>query len=359
MEDVASSLSVISRYIVSKLDVDEDAKFSSWIFNLFGDQDDSLVLTMLRALQLYKLVHNIAIPPTNVNCIKNKGESKLESAENIDILNVLNPHVIFVNFLDSVTFDPNLLLDLLMSNETCFLEYLVQYIRLILSDWDKFFASTSAINLDKMVDDEEGEEEGEEESESQTEDEVSREKQMDLNQHIRENEACEISTHAIKECKIETDEQRICGEEQQTKTNEVTNDSNKVHRDDSADSLSPTGRVKVGQEKVLSPNHQMLFTEQSIDDNVDDYSSELKKRKLTHPDCQNNSSLTFPEVLHHCSSEDLDEHPVKKNSTLDEIMTVLIRLRFSVEKMSTKGLFPYNVVPLLRLLEQLEDKYEQ
>ena len=349
MEDVASSLSVISRYIVSKLDVDEDAKFSSWIFSLFGDQDDSLVLTMLRALQLYKLVHDIAIPPTNVNCIKNNGESKLESAENTDILNVLNPHVIFINFLDSVTFDPNLLLDLLMSNETCFLEYLVQYIRLILSDWDKFFASTSAVKLDKMVDDEEGEEEGEEGSESQTEDEVSREKQMDLKQHIRENEACEISTQAIKEC----------GEEQQTKTNEVTNDSNKVHREDSADSISPTSRVKVGQEKVVSPNHQMLFTEQSIDDNVDDYSSELKKRKLTHPDCQNNSSLNFPEVLHHCSSKDLVEHPVKKNSTLDEIMTVLIRLRFSVEKMSTKGLFPYNVVPLLRLLEQLEDKYEQ
>ena len=43
---------------------------------------------------------------------------------------------------------------------------------------------------------------------------------------------------------------------------------------------------------------------------------------------------------------------------LDDVMTVLIRLRLSVDRLVSKKLFPYNISPVLRLLEKCEALYE-
>jgi len=43
---------------------------------------------------------------------------------------------------------------------------------------------------------------------------------------------------------------------------------------------------------------------------------------------------------------------------LDNIMTVLIRLRISINRLVSKALFPYNIKPVLRLLEKCERLYE-
>lgn len=49
-----------------------------------------------------------------------------------------NPHCHFVLLLESVSFDHSFLLDLLISSETCFLEYFVQYLKCLLADWQGF-----------------------------------------------------------------------------------------------------------------------------------------------------------------------------------------------------------------------------
>lgn len=53
--------------------------------------------------------------------------------------NGYNPHCIFLFFLKSVGFDSTVLLDFLISSETCFLEYFVRYLKLLQKDWDEFF----------------------------------------------------------------------------------------------------------------------------------------------------------------------------------------------------------------------------
>ncbi|NXC44034.1 LINES protein, partial [Penelope pileata] len=49
-----------------------------------------------------------------------------------------NPHCIFLFFLEKIAFDSTVLLDFLISSETCFLEYLVRYLKLLREDWHQF-----------------------------------------------------------------------------------------------------------------------------------------------------------------------------------------------------------------------------
>ena len=54
------------------------------------------------------------------------------------ILHQLNPHLLFIAFAESIEFDHSLLLDLLISSETRFLEYLVQYLHFVIDGWNSF-----------------------------------------------------------------------------------------------------------------------------------------------------------------------------------------------------------------------------
>lgn len=53
----------------------------------------------------------------------------------------LNPHYIFISFLQRLGFDHNELLAFLTSDETCFLLYILQYLKLLLQEWDSFTES--------------------------------------------------------------------------------------------------------------------------------------------------------------------------------------------------------------------------
>lgn len=53
--------------------------------------------------------------------------------------NGYNPHCIFLFLLKNIGFDSSVLLDFLISSETCFLEYFVRYLKLLQKDWDNFF----------------------------------------------------------------------------------------------------------------------------------------------------------------------------------------------------------------------------
>ena len=42
----------------------------------------------------------------------------------------------------------------------------------------------------------------------------------------------------------------------------------------------------------------------------------------------------------------------------DRVMTVMIRLRIAIDRLVSKNLFPYNITPILRLLEKCEELFE-
>lgn len=54
--------------------------------------------------------------------------------------NGCNPHCIFLFLLKNIVFDSTVLLDFLISSETCFLEYFVKYLKLLQKDWHHFLS---------------------------------------------------------------------------------------------------------------------------------------------------------------------------------------------------------------------------
>lgn len=58
-----------------------------------------------------------------------------------------NPHCHFLLLLQSISFDHSILLDFLISTETCFLEYFVWYLKYLRADWQGFTAACGRISV--------------------------------------------------------------------------------------------------------------------------------------------------------------------------------------------------------------------
>ncbi|XP_054626647.1 protein Lines homolog 1 isoform X3 [Dunckerocampus dactyliophorus] len=63
-----------------------------------------------------------------------------------------NPHCHFLFVLQSVAFDHRVLLDFLISMETCFLEYLVRYLKYLRTDWRSFTAACQRVAVSPKSD---------------------------------------------------------------------------------------------------------------------------------------------------------------------------------------------------------------
>ncbi|XP_015667341.1 protein Lines homolog 1 [Protobothrops mucrosquamatus] len=104
----------------------------TWI-SLFVEQDDEMVEAAKSLLAIYlnfeRFCHNVNFTP----CHLDDG-----SQDNRTHQNGYNPHCIFLCLLRSIAFDATVLLDFLISSETCFLEYFVQYLKLLVEDWHQF-----------------------------------------------------------------------------------------------------------------------------------------------------------------------------------------------------------------------------
>lgn len=53
-----------------------------------------------------------------------------------------------------------------------------------------------------------------------------------------------------------------------------------------------------------------------------------------------------------------DEFVQECGGDLESVMSMLIRLRIAIERLVSKDLFPYNIGPVLKLLEKCESVYE-
>uniref|UniRef100_A0A7S0BGX4 Protein Lines N-terminal domain-containing protein n=1 Tax=Rhodosorus marinus TaxID=101924 RepID=A0A7S0BGX4_9RHOD len=97
------------------LTVEEDIVTSTDIFEVFLEQDDQLVESMLFGIQLWVLVHNL---PDSEELIRTK-----EKYQSFD------PDVMISRFLDFINFDTSLVCDWCFSNETETLRLLLMYLR--------------------------------------------------------------------------------------------------------------------------------------------------------------------------------------------------------------------------------------
>ncbi|NXJ02073.1 LINES protein, partial [Psophia crepitans] len=104
-----------------------------WLSLIFIEQDDDMweaaKALLLIYLKLDRLRHDTA---------DNLSQKEEESWNFLTHASGYNPHCIFLFFLEKIAFDSTVLLDFLISSETCFLEYLVRYLKLLRKDWHQF-----------------------------------------------------------------------------------------------------------------------------------------------------------------------------------------------------------------------------
>lgn len=103
-----------------------------WLSKVFIEQDDDMLEAAKASLSIYLKL--------NRDCGTTKSlTQEKEMWEHHTHENGYNPHCIFLFFLRNIGFDGTVLLDFLISSETCFLEYFVRYLKLLQKDWNQFF----------------------------------------------------------------------------------------------------------------------------------------------------------------------------------------------------------------------------
>ncbi|XP_075569865.1 protein Lines homolog 1 [Pelecanus crispus] len=104
-----------------------------WLSLIFIEQDDDMWEAAKALLLIYlkfdRLQHDAA---------DNLGQKEEETWNFLTHASGYNPHCVFLFFLEKIAFDATVLLDFLISSETCFLEYLVRYLKLLRKDWHQF-----------------------------------------------------------------------------------------------------------------------------------------------------------------------------------------------------------------------------
>ncbi|KAM4826169.1 protein Lines homolog 1 [Thomomys bottae] len=104
-----------------------------WLSRVFIEQDDDMLEAAKASLGIY-------LKLTRVCDANEHGTQEKETWTRHTHENGYNPHCVFLFFSRSIGFDCTVLLDFLISSETCFLEYFVRYLKLLQKDWDNFFA---------------------------------------------------------------------------------------------------------------------------------------------------------------------------------------------------------------------------
>lgn len=115
-------LKKVDAFIKNSLDFHPETPFSKVLVHLFSDQDDYLIEAMVCTLDITVGIsyHNAVFP---------------------DLISMLNPIHSFIEFLKIVSHDSDVLLDYLVSNETCFLLYLLRFLKHVRRNWSKFVNS--------------------------------------------------------------------------------------------------------------------------------------------------------------------------------------------------------------------------
>ncbi|XP_032956035.1 protein Lines homolog 1 isoform X3 [Rhinolophus ferrumequinum] len=104
----------------------------AWLSRVFIEQDDDMLEAAKASMGIYLTLTRKCEATESLT-----QEKELWNHHTHE--NGYNPHCIFLFFLKSVGFDSTVLLDFLISSETCFLEYFVRYLKLLQKDWDEFF----------------------------------------------------------------------------------------------------------------------------------------------------------------------------------------------------------------------------
>lgn len=112
-------LKKLDAFIRNTLEFHPETPFTKMLIHLFSEQDDYLIESMVCTLDItVGIVYRNSVYP--------------------DLIPMLNPILSFIEFLVVVSHDSDVLLDYLVSNETCFLLYLLRFLKYVRRNWPKF-----------------------------------------------------------------------------------------------------------------------------------------------------------------------------------------------------------------------------
>ncbi|KAJ6649319.1 Protein lines [Pseudolycoriella hygida] len=127
----------VEMFLKNKMEFHPATHFSKILIDLFGDQDDYLIESMVCTLDVVIQFSygNNTFP---------------------ELISMMNPVYVFLEFLAMIRYGSTLLLDLLVSNETCFLLYLLRFLKYIRANWTMFITSchmfkNNATELDRTM----------------------------------------------------------------------------------------------------------------------------------------------------------------------------------------------------------------
>eukprot|EP00058_Branchiostoma_floridae_P009053 XP_002594541.1 hypothetical protein BRAFLDRAFT_104462 [Branchiostoma floridae] len=333
---IITNLQRLSSFVCEKLAMTSDGQFSpgaeevrgtcsqtgSWLFQLFSDQDDSMIEAMLCLLDINTAVSRYA-------------------TDSLPVVRLFNPHSIFLQFLETTTWDHSILLDLLISMETSFLTYITRYLHLVITEWQTFLKTNQVFSGTKVdtcgsSDGTESRGEGlgipnfDKPGFNQTGEKRCKSPPLPHSDHTHEKlsqKSVKLQSDQASSTEKELDDIELEGVPACQVVTMPLSEFNRFEIDLSGQQLQATdASVETLQSKNPKENREGekgVSSSESSDDDADSTDS------------------------------------VEEESTLDRTMGVLIRLRLAVERLNDKKLFPYNVSPLVRLLEMVEAKYEE
>ncbi|XP_069622416.1 protein Lines homolog 1 isoform X1 [Ranitomeya imitator] len=115
----------------------EPVHLCEWVSLTFIEQDDDMLEVAKNLLQMY--LHNPRLHSTTSDLEKDVWKLPSHQCG-------INPHCLFLFLLRNVSFDASVLLDFLISSETCFLEYFVRYLKLLKGEWPQFCLTCTFID---------------------------------------------------------------------------------------------------------------------------------------------------------------------------------------------------------------------
>ncbi|XP_056663407.1 protein Lines homolog 1 isoform X2 [Monodelphis domestica] len=137
-------LAVLKHHLPSSLKLNHHCE---WLSKIFIEQDDDMLEAAKASLGIYQ-----KLTRAWNEAAKGTTQEK-ETWDHQTHENGLNPHCIFLFLLKNIDFDATVLLDFLISSETCFLEYFVRYLKLLQVERNHFLKVCKFFDVAELRDD--------------------------------------------------------------------------------------------------------------------------------------------------------------------------------------------------------------
>lgn len=264
-----------------------------------------------------------------------------------------NPHCIFLFLLKNIGFDSSVLLDFLISSETCFLEYFVRYLKLLQKDWAHFFTickyfdrteSKDSINICGCVSSlvQDG-------NSNQTELSPSTALGSPRSAHASVSWASDISSGCLS--------QPVMSKETHATLQADSPPPRRASRSlvdyDSSDDSEAEGTDQHSANSKQTCLHQEVVTksQDTVGAGVD--KKQLSPEPQSRPLLPKQSNIPF--------SVDCDRVPddVSEVGLSYRTLKCFEELQGAIYRLQKKNLFPYNATALLKLLKHIETIYNE